>query len=143
MHMSKNTIEIEAPLATVSGILTDLEGYPNWSTGIKSVAVDERDSNNRPSKVTCAIDAGVMKDKVTLDYDWSGAPSEVSFTLDDADLLTAMDGKISISGEDDEVKVTYELTVALSLPVPAPMREKTELATIDLFLKQLKSKAEA
>ena len=42
----------------------------------------------------------------------------------------------------DEVVVEYELKVALSLPVPAPMREKTELATIDLFLKQLKEKAE-
>ena len=52
-------------------------------------------------------------------------------------------GSIKVNGDDGEVQVTYELTVALSLPVPAPMREKTELATIDLFLKQLKEKAEA
>lgn len=141
MRMSKNSIEIESSAAKVAEILADLEGYPNWSTGIKSVSVDERDGANRPTKVTCGIDAGVMKDKVTLDYDWSKAPSEVAFTLDEADLLTAMDGSIKIEG-DEEVKVTYELTVALSLPVPAPMREKTELATIDLFLKQLKQKAE-
>jgi uncharacterized membrane protein len=141
--MSKNSISIEAPLQLVSEVLADLEKYPTWSTGIKSVQVDEKDGSGRPAKTTSSIDAGVMKDKVTLNYDWSKAPAEISFELDEADLLTAMDGKISISGSDDDVKVTYELVVALSLPVPAPMREKTELATIDLFLKQLKEKCEA
>ena len=143
MRMSKNSIEIEANPAAVFGILADLENYPSWSTGIKSVAVEERDGSDRPTKVTCSIDAGVMKDKVTLDYDWSQFPKAISFSLDDADLLTEMEGEITISGSDDGVRVEYELKVALSLPVPAPMREKTELATIDLFLKQLKDKAEA
>ena len=141
--MSKNSIEIEAPLATVADLLADIEKYPTWSTGIKSANIDEKDGSGRPIKVTSAIDAGVMKDKVTLDYDWSQFPKVISFSLDDADLLTEMEGAITISGSDDEVKVEYELKVALSLPVPAPMREKTELATIDLFLKQLKDKAEA
>ena len=143
MGMSKNNIAIEAEPAAVFGILADLENYPSWSTGIKSVSVEERDGSARPTKVTCSIDAGVMKDKATLNYDWSKSPSEVSFTLEDANLLTAMDGSIKVDGDDGEVNVTYELTVALSLPVPVPMREKTELATIDLFLKQLKDKAEA
>ena len=141
--MSKNSIEIEAPLETVTDLLADIERYPTWSTGIKSATIDEKDGSGRPVKVTSAIDAGVMKDKVTLDYDWSQFPKAISFSLDDADLLTEMEGEITISGSDDGVRVEYELKVALSLPVPAPMREKTELATIDLFLKQLKDKAEA
>ena len=140
--MSKNSIEIEAPIAVVSELLVNVEGYPTWSTGIKSVTVDEKDGSGRALKATSSIDAGVMKDKVTLDYDWSKFPNEIQFSLDDANLLTDMNGKITISGSDDEVVVEYELKVALSLPVPAPMREKTELATIDLFLKQLKEKAE-
>jgi len=141
--MSKNSIEIEAPLETVTDLLADIERYPTWSTGIKSATIDEKDGSGRPVKVTSAIDAGVMKDKVTLDYDWSQFPKAISFSLDDADLLTEMEGEITISDSDDGVRVEYELKVALSLPVPAPMREKTELATIDLFLKQLKDKAEA
>jgi hypothetical protein len=43
---------------------------------------------------------------------------------------------------DDTTTVVYELTVALSMPVPAMMRQKAELATIDLALKQLKTKLE-
>ena len=141
--MSKNSVIIEAPISAITDLLADVEKYPTWSTGIKSVVIEERDGSGRPVKATSAIDAGVMKDKVTLSYEWSKFPSEISFTLDDADLLTGMDGKIAISGSDDEVKVDYELVVSLSLPVPSFMREKTELATIDLFLKQLKEKAES
>ena len=126
----------------VCEILSDIESYPKWSTGIKSVTVESKDSNNHPLQVTSSIDAGVMKDKVSLKYHWDKFPAELSFELEDADLLTSMDGIFKISGSDDEVKVEYELVVKLSLPVPAPMREKTELATIDLFLKQLKEKAE-
>lgn len=140
--MSQSSILISAPKADVEGALANLESYPTWSSGIKAVVVEERDENNRPTKATCAIDAGVMKDRVTLEYNWHKAPAEITFSLLEADLLTEMDGKILISGTDDEVKVSYELTVALSLPVPSQMREKTELATITQFLNQLKEKVE-
>ena len=43
---------------------------------------------------------------------------------------------------DDTTDVTYELTVNLSMPVPAMMRKKAEQATIDLALSQLKKRAE-
>ena len=85
-----------------------------------------------------------VKDNVVLDYDWSKAPDEVSFTFDDADLLTDMFGTFSIKDNGDETTtVSYELTVALSMPVPAMMRQKQERTTIDLTLAQLKEKVEA
>jgi len=85
-----------------------------------------------------------MKDRVTLDYDWSNAPERLEFSLSDADLLTAMDGAYVISEEDEDTTlVTYELTVALSMPVPAMMRKKQEQMVIDLALKELKKFAES
>jgi hypothetical protein len=84
-----------------------------------------------------------MKDRVTLDYDWASAPSRLDFSLDDADLLTEMTGSYLIKDNgDDTTTVTYELTVGLSMPVPAMMRQKAERATIDQALNQLKKKIE-
>jgi hypothetical protein len=84
-----------------------------------------------------------MKDRVILDYDWSKSPAEISFALDDADLLTEMSGTYEIKDNgDDTTTVKYQLTVALSMPVPAMMRQKAERATIDLALSQLKTKLE-
>ena len=142
--ISENSITIEAPIGEVVAVLTDLASYPTWSTAIKSVEVQDKDASGRATKAKMSIDAGVMKDRVILDYDWSKSPTEISFALDDADLLTEMSGTYEIADNgDDTTTVKYQLTVALSMPVPAMMRQKAEKATIDAALAQLKSHLEA
>lgn len=141
--VSKATVTIDAPMSEVSEILKNINDYPAWSSTIKSVTVDESDGNGYPTKVTLVVDAGVMKDRPTLSYDWSQAPAKISFSLDDADLMTEMTGVYLVKDNGDETTdVTYELTVNLSMPVPAMMRKKAEQATIDLALSQLKKRAE-
>jgi uncharacterized membrane protein len=140
--ISENSITIEAPIAEVVAVLTDLAAYPSWSTAIKSVEVLDKDASGRATKAKMSIDAGVMKDRVVLDYDWSKSPSEITFELDEADLLTQMSGAYKLTDDGDETTVIYQLTVALSMPVPAMMRQKAERATIDLALSQLKAKLE-
>jgi hypothetical protein len=57
-------------------------------------------------------------------------------------LLTEMAGAFIVKDNGDETEVTFEMTVALSMPVPEMMRTKAEKSTIDLVLKQLKEKLE-
>lgn len=143
-NLSTATISIDAPLAAVSELLFALDKYPEWSSSIKAVDVISRDDQARITKAKMTIDADMMKDRVILDYDWSGAPAVLSFSLDDADLLTAMDGSYEIKSIDaDTTSVTYSLTVDLSMPIPAMTRQKAERATIDQALAQLKSALEA
>ena len=142
--LSTSSISIEAPLSAVSELLFALDKYPEWSTSIKAVEVLGSDDQGRITKAKMTIDAGMMKDRVILDYDWSQAPAKLNFSLDDADLLTAMDGSYEISRIDaDTTQVRYSLTVDLSMPIPAMMRQKAEKATIDQALSQLKSALEA
>lgn len=140
---STATVIIEGPIAEVAARLIDLTSYPEWLSSIKKVEVAESDSAGRATKATLAIDAGVMKDRATLIYDYSAAPDEISFSLDEADLMTAMDGKYSLKALDaDSTQVTYQLGVELSLPVPRMMIAKTEKTTIDLALKELAAQFE-
>ena len=105
---SSSTISIDAPLASVTEALFALEKYPEWSNSIKSAEAMARDDQGRITKVKMSIDAGMMKDRVILDYDWSGAPTHLSFSLDDADLLTGMDGSYTIKSiDEDTTEVTY------------------------------------
>ena len=143
-QFSKSTITIDAPIADVQKALFELDKYPEWSTQIKSAEALAHDDQGRITKVKMSIDAGMMKDRLTLDYDWSNAPASITFSLDEADLLTGMDGIYTISAiDEDTTEVTYELEVALSMPLPAMMRQKAEKATIDAALSQLKSALEA
>jgi len=140
---SKNSIQIDAPVADVATLLFDPAGYPEWSSAIKSASVLEKDGEGRATKIEMMIKAGQVKDRVILDYDWSKAPNALTFALDDADMLTEMTGGYTLTDNgDDTTKVEYELTVALSMPVPAMMRTKAERDTIDLALKELKAKLE-
>ena len=142
-EFSKSTISIDAPIKAVQEALFALDKYPDWSTQIKSAEAIARDDQGRITKVKMSIDAGMMKDRPTLDYDWSGAPSKLSFSLDEADLLTGMDGIYSFKSIDENTtEVTYELEVSLSMPIPAMMRQKAEKATIDAALSQLKTHLE-
>jgi ribosome-associated toxin RatA of RatAB toxin-antitoxin module len=140
---STSTVEVTAPLAEVAAKLSAIAGYPEWLSSIKKVEVTESDAEGRATKADVSIDAGVMKDRATLSYDWSKAPNEISFSLDDADLMTAMDGKYTLKAVDDDTTlVTYELGVELSLPVPRMMISKTEKTTIDQALKELQAQFE-
>lgn len=142
-EFSKSTVTIDAPIADVANVLFTLDKYPQWSNQIKSAEALESDDQGRITKVKMSIDAGMMKDRVTLDYDWSKAPHTLSFSLDEADLLTGMDGAYSLKSIDGETtEVTYELGVSLSMPIPAMMRQKAEKATIDAALAQLKTHLE-
>ena len=117
--LSSSTITIDAPIADVQGALFALDQYPTWSSAIKASEVVEKDEQGRATKVKMTIDAGMMKDRVILDYDWSQAPAQLSFSLDEADLLTGMDGSYSIKAiDEDTTEVTYELGVSLSMPIP-------------------------
>ena len=141
--ISSHSTQIQAPIEQVREILFNLEGYPSWSSAIKTVEVLERDSSSRPTKLTLKVEAGVLKDRPTLIYDWSKAPNEISFSLEEADLMTQMDGKYEIKDNgDDSVTVTYSLTTALTMPVPDLMRHKVEKSTIEQSLSELKQKLE-
>lgn len=140
---SAGTSTIEASAEDIFAILKDLDSYPQWSASIKSVEIVDRDGARNPSKANLKVEAGVLKDRVSLDYDWSKAPNEISFTLEDAGLLTEMSGIFTLKSLDaDTTEVSYQLKVALSMPVPDIMRKKQEQATIDQELAKLKAHAE-
>jgi uncharacterized membrane protein len=142
-EFSKSTVIIEAPIADIQRTLSELDKYPDWSTQIKSAESLATDDQGRITKIKMSIDAGMMKDRVVLDYDWSQAPEKIIFSLEEADLLTSMDGAYTFKSIDAETtEVTYELGVSLSMSIPDMMRKKAEKATIDAALSQLKSHLE-
>ena len=63
---TESSIIIEASPEEVMEVVADLEKYPEWAGSIKKVEVLERDAQGRPLQVTINIDAGAMRDTVTL-----------------------------------------------------------------------------
>jgi len=142
MSQTQASATIDAPLADVNAVISDLPNYPSWSSAITAVKVIESDAQGRATKVEMKVNSGPLRDTVILDYEWGAAPAEISFSLSDADLLTGMDGFYKLEADGDETVLTYALTVELNMPVPAMMREKAEKSFIDQVLKELKARIE-
>ncbi len=89
------------------------------------------------------LDAGAIKDTYTLAYTWQD-DTEVTWTLVEAQILTAMDGAYRLSpAAEGGTDVEYELTLDLKIPMIGLLRRKAEKVVIDTALKELKKRVES
>lgn len=139
-----STIEIEATPAEVMSVIADLAAYPDWTGSVKSVEIlSTYDDSKRPATATFVLDAGAIKDTYTLEYVWHG-DSEVTWTLTQAQILTAMEGAYRLSPSPaGGTDVEYELAIDLRIPMIGLLRRKAEKVVIDTALKELKKRVEA
>jgi len=135
------TIRIAAPPAKVMAVIADVEAYPEWSSGIKSVTVDEAGDDGRPATATFVLDAGVLQDTYTLAYDWSGE-DRVDWNLVKGKALKSQVGSYTLEADGDETSVTYRLSVELNIPMLGMFKRKAEKMIMDTALKGLKKRVE-
>jgi hypothetical protein len=138
------SILIEADKATVMAVIADLESYPEWSSAIKAVTIDEvwDDEDERVATATFNLDAGILKDTYTLSYEWDG-DDRVDWHLVTGRTLKAQDGSYALRDVGGSTEVTYELAVDLAVPMLGMFKRKAEKAIIDTALKGLKKRVEA
>lgn len=123
------------------GVIADLAAYPDWAGAVRSVEILEADG--RPTQARFVLDAGAIKDTYTLAYTWHD-DTEVTWTLVEAQILTAMDGAYRLSPTaEGGTDVEYELTLDLKIPMIGLLRRKAEKVVIDTALKELKKRVES
>lgn len=135
-------ISIAAPPAAVLAVIADVAAYPDWNAEVRSAEVLAVTDDGRPERARFVVDASLIKDTYVLRYTWDG--SGVSWTLDEAKLLTGMDGSYALAPHGDgATQVTYTLAVELNIPVLGLLRRKGEKVIIDRALKGLKARVES
>jgi ribosome-associated toxin RatA of RatAB toxin-antitoxin module len=141
-EQTTSTIVVDAAPTGVMEVIADLESYPEWAGSVRSVEVLSRDAQGRPATATFVLDAGVVKDTYTLAYTWDDAAS-VSWTLVEAQMLTAMEGSYHLTQLSPEsCSVEYTLTLDLKIPMIGLLRRKAERVVTDTALKELKRRVE-
>lgn len=124
-------------------ILTDFERYPEWAADVKAVSVDQRDAEGRATEVTFRAAAFGRSTSYTLRYDYSEAPSKLSWEQVRGDVTRKLDGSYEIApGEDGSADVTYHLVVDLKVPLPVFVKRRAEDRITHTALKELKERAE-
>jgi carbon monoxide dehydrogenase subunit G len=137
-------ISISVPRAAVMDVIADFESYPQWADGVKSAEILSRGSGGRADRVRFALDAGIIKDRFVLCYDWNG-DTGVRWNLDPSEpgtVITELTGGYALDEQGAGTGVTYDLTIGLRIPVIGMLKRRAEKTIIDTALKGLKARAE-
>jgi ribosome-associated toxin RatA of RatAB toxin-antitoxin module len=141
VEKASSSITIDADKQTVMAVIADLESYPEWSTAIKAVNVDEVGEDGRGTTATFTLDAGVLKDTYTLAYDWDG-DDRVDWHLVKGRAMKSQEGTYELAEKDGSTEVTYFLAVDLTVPMLGMFKRKAEKMIMDTALKGLKKRVE-
>lgn len=143
MARTTSEIVIDAPAEQIMDVIADFGSYPVWATGVKTADVVATMSHGRAEKVHFVLDAAPIRDEYELVYVWNGDKT-VSWSLSQAGaMLTSMDGAYVLDALDaGHTRVTYQLSVDVSIPLLGMLKRKAEKVIIDTALKGLKKRVE-
>lgn len=141
---STQSIIVDAAPEQIMEVIGDFGSYPTWAGSVKAADIAETDDNGWAQTVDFVLDAGVLKDKYTLSYDWGSYPERVSWHLVKGSMQKAQEGSYALQDlGDGTTKVTYTLSVDLAIPMIGMMKRKAEKVIMDTALKELKKRVEA
>lgn len=140
---AEGNITIDADPATVLGVITDFEAYPQWASSVKKIEVLERDEQGRGRRVRFEVSAVGMNGWYVLAYDHSGGASGISWTFEDGSPMKDLQGEYELEASDGGTDVTYRALVEPGIPMMGFMKKQVSKMIIDTALKGLKKRVES
>lgn len=138
---ASDSIRITASTVQVRAAVMDLESYPDWAEGVKTVTITERDADGRPVLAAFQVDARVAIIEYVLRYSYED-PNALTWTLEESDVLRQLDGSYGFDEQDGVTEVTYSLTVEAQVPIPAFLKKRATKAVLEASLRGLKDRVE-
>ena len=139
---ASSTITIDAPVDRVLEVIADIDSYPEWTGQIKSAEVVETGVDGRHRQARFVMDAGVLKDEYTLEYDWSDTGVDWKL-VGKSSVQKSQVGSYALADAGGRTEVTYKLAVDISMPMLGMFKRKAEKMIMDSALKELKKRVES
>lgn len=136
-------VVIEASPEEILDVIADVESTPTWSSQYQSAEVLDSYENGRPRQVKMKVKSVGITDEQVVEYSWTA--TSASWTLVRAGQLKAQDASYTLTPDGDKTKVTFDITIDLSVPLPGfvlkrVMKGAMETATDGLRKQVLKVK---
>ena len=135
-------VEVSAEPQHVYDVALDLEAYPEWAAGVKSVSIASEDDHGRPASVSFVVDAMIKEVSYILeyDYDYDNGFAWAAIPNDD---IKSLQGRYEFNQLDDGgTEVVYALKVEPEFSVPGFLRRQAEKQIVGTALRGLKKRAE-
>ncbi|NHA67069.1 SRPBCC family protein [Phycicoccus flavus] len=142
---TRSSVDIAAAPGEVLDVIADFETYPQWAEQVKECRVLSEDGDGWADQVEFVLDAGAIKDRYVLEYDWNvgeDGTGVISWHLVRADLLKGLTGSYTLESVGEGTRVTYDLEVDLTMPMIGMLKRKAEKHIISTALTELKKRVE-
>lgn len=139
---AREQIVVAATPARCFAVATAFESYPEWASDVKQATVLERDALGRGTRVEFHVSGLGRRVRYVLAYDYDDAPRAFSWTLEEGDLLRALDGRYAFAPEGDGTRVDYTLRVELAVPIPGLVKRRASGMIVGNALRDLKRAVE-
>jgi ribosome-associated toxin RatA of RatAB toxin-antitoxin module len=146
VQRATQSIVVAAAPSAVYSVVADFDRYRDWVADLKSIDVIERDADGRALEVAFRAAAFGRSTKYALRYDYSHAPASLSWHQTWGDATTSLNGCYRFDRLDERgesTTVTYDLEVALAVPVPQFIQARAASRIQRHALVELKRRAEA
>ena len=136
-------VEVSAEPQHVYEVALDIEQYPNWAGGVRSVSVTEEDEFGRPRRADFVVDGMIKEISYTLEYDYD-YDNGFAWTAIPNDDIKVLEGRYEFNPLDPSgTEVVYALRVEPAFTVPGFLRKQAEKQIVGTALRGLKKQAEA
>jgi uncharacterized membrane protein len=135
-------IHIDAPPERTYEVATDYERYPEWAKDVKQANILQRDAEGRGSQVEYRAAAFGRSTRYVLRYDYSQAPAAFSWSLVEGEMVRTIDGTYRFDRDGEGTRVSYDLAIDPSIPLPGFLKRRTAGKIVSTALKELKKAVE-
>ncbi len=137
-----DSILVAATPESVFAVVIDFPNYPTWAVDLKEVTVVDAGADGPARKVRFRAAAFGRSTAYTLAYDYSEAPTKLSWVQDTGDITSRIDGTYVFDAVPEGTKVTYHLEVDLKFPVPGFIKQRAAARIVGTALRQLRTRVE-
>ena len=135
-------IHVDARPQRCYEVATDYERYPTWAKDVKEATILEHDPEGRGAKVEYRAAAFGRSTRYVLRYDYAQAPATFSWSLVEGEMVRAIDGTYRFDADGGGTRVSYDLAIEPSIPLPGFLKRRTAGMIVSTALKELKKEAE-
>lgn len=145
VQRATQSIVVVAEPSAVYSVVVDFDRYREWVADLKTIDVLERDADGRALEVAFRAAAFGRSTKYALRYDYSHAPDLLSWHQTYGDVTEVLNGSYHFApvGDVANTTVTYDLEVALAVPVPQFIQARAAGRIQRHALHELKMRVEA
>jgi ribosome-associated toxin RatA of RatAB toxin-antitoxin module len=140
---AEGSTDVFATPAEVMAVVADFEAYPEWVANLEEVEVLARDRRGRGTRVAFRLGTPWGEQAYTLAYRYQPRDAGMSWTYVEG-TLDDLAGSYALEPADDgATRVTYQLEVAIGVPIPGFLMRQAAKQIVRSALSDLKRRAES